>query len=201
MNKPKRKTGRPTKLTRKVEERLLKAVSAGATFREACRAARIDFHAVINMRFASDDFHRRSARATLLGTEANLELAETRLKRSTNRRIAVDRELAHHYRWKASKLLSAYKDRVGVDLGIDGQSVLPASIQEARASGEFINFEFGRRLIFQLRLAEEDLERMDLPNLAKYLKAEKLLLGQRGQKALLPPAEVDITPKRGSERG
>jgi hypothetical protein len=116
--KPKKKPGRPTTFTAKGEERLLKLVAEGKTFREACRDIGIDFKAVIGRRYADDGFHRRSARATLLGTEANLEMAETRLKKSTNKRISVDRELAHHYRWKASKLLSAYKDRMGIDMNV-----------------------------------------------------------------------------------
>jgi len=118
--KQKRKLGRPTTLTPAKEVQLLKLVSQGKNFREACRALRLGYDVVWDRRAADPDFYDRSARAARLGTEANLEQAEARLKRSTNKRISVDRELAHHYRWKASKLLSAYKDRVGIDVQADG---------------------------------------------------------------------------------
>lgn len=113
---PKRKPGRPTTFTPKKEAELQKLVSAGANFREACRKLKIDYKQIVDRRFADDGFHRRCLRATIIGTEANLEMAEARLKRSTNKRISVDREIAHHYRWKASKLLVAYKDKVDIDL-------------------------------------------------------------------------------------
>lgn len=117
---PKRKRGRPTTLTPAKEKALNRMVAQGATYREACRKLKINRDAIYERRMADDAFSAASARATLLGTEANLELAEERLKRSTNKRISVDRELAHHYRWKASKLLSAYKDQLNVraDVGV-----------------------------------------------------------------------------------
>lgn len=119
MTSQKRKVGRPTTLTPAKVKALNRMVAQGATYREACRKLKINRDAVYERRMADDAFSAASARATLLGTEANLELAEERLKRSTNKRISVDRELAHHYRWKASKLLSAYKDQLSVRADVD----------------------------------------------------------------------------------
>ena len=61
---------------------------------------------------ALEDLGRRTG--VVLGTEANLEECERRLKNSTNKRISVDRELAHHYRWKASRLIGTYRDKLEV---------------------------------------------------------------------------------------
>ena len=116
-----KKPGRPTKLTAEVRTAFLKLVRDGKTKNEACRSVRVSKEAVDDLRERDDRFHRQLARATIMGAEASLEYAEERLKRSTNKKISVDRELAHHYRWKASKLIGAYKDKVDIDLKADVQ--------------------------------------------------------------------------------
>ena len=183
--KPKRKPGRPSSLTPEREERLLKLVSSGKTIGEACRALRISRQAITDKRYVDDEFHKRSARATLLGTEANIEMCEERLRHSTNRRISVDRELAHHYRWKASKLLSAYKDRIGVDLGIEAN----VHVEDALLS----EIENAKRLIFTLRVGEEALRNLGCDELAK------LMAVLRPQLALPAPIEGTASPVNGQD--
>lgn len=167
ITKPKR--GRPTTLTPALEESLFKLVSEGKTYKEACRTLRINYATVTTRKYTDDSFYRRSARATLLGTEANIEMAETRLRNSTNKRISVDRELAHHYRWKASKLLSAYKDRVDVrlDAEVHLEANDPRDSWRHKPLGQWTQderMEGGRRLAYVFKVLGDDLRHMGLPD-------------------------------------
>ncbi len=140
MTKAKGKRGRPHAITPTIEKQLLKRIAAGDTLQEACRSVGIHPDTLAAKRLAEEGFFQASARAILLGAESNLSMVETRLKKSTNRRISVDRELAHHYRWKASKLLSAYRDRLSV------HDETPKPLPD-----ELTMLEYARRLAFVIR--------------------------------------------------
>ena len=57
------------------------------------------------------------SRAREAGVEANLEEVEELLRGANNKNISVVRELAHHLRWKASKLKPRnYGDRLSAEV-------------------------------------------------------------------------------------
>ena len=129
----KRKPGRPPVITPRVEERLLKGVTDGATVREVCRRLGIHYNTVAKKEYEDREFMGRLARARLAGAALCVDEAEDKLRKATPRNIAMVRELAHHLRWKASKLLPQYSDRVSVGLGAPGQPGEPRSaIETAR---------------------------------------------------------------------
>jgi Bacteriophage Sf6, terminase small subunit-like len=84
----------------------------GALFRLVSEAHRIRL-----AHLWDDEFRQRLARAREAGVEANLEEVEELLRRANNKNISVVRELAHHLRWKASKLKPRnYGDRLSAEV-------------------------------------------------------------------------------------
>jgi hypothetical protein len=208
LSKPqKRKPGRPKVLTPEVQEKLAALVAEGATIREACKKLRIDRQAVLKERLSGSPLYGTLARATLLGTEENLELAEVRLKRSTNQRISVDRELAHHYRWKASKLLAAYRDRVDVDLKADVRVSGPWEGKPRAEWTELDVIEYRKHTKFGVMVLVKDLEKnlgtQDAQEFLAYL-AEHLRLNDRSVAStpilrLPAPVEKEVNPAPAAE--
>lgn len=115
MTKPARKkVGRPRKLTPELELILLREISEGKTIEDACNIVGISRQSMAVRRSEDDGFRDRLARAYLHGTVFSLDDAEHRLRHSNPKRIAIDREVAHHARWRASRLLPAFSDRLRV---------------------------------------------------------------------------------------
>lgn len=119
MAKKKRGPGRPTTLTPKAQRDLLERISSGKTMFSACKALKVRYMAVIEKRQTDHEFRAVLARAMEHGAQACLDEAEDLLRRATNRNIAQVRELAHHLRWKAARLLrGTYGDRIELAGGL-----------------------------------------------------------------------------------
>lgn len=123
--------GRPSSYTPELAERFCHGVAQGNLMLHVCRWPGMpSFPTVQRWAMNVDEFRARLARAREDGVEANLERAELAILNATPETIAIARELAHHLRWKASKLKPAtYGERV--QHSIDGAAVL--------------RLEFGRR--------------------------------------------------------
>jgi hypothetical protein len=111
------KVGRPGTITPAVERELFDQVAEGTLMREASRRIGVEYRSL--MRLGGEDRQRVSSasRAREAGVEANLEEVEELLRGANNKNISVVRELAHHLRWKASKLKPRnYVDRVSAEV-------------------------------------------------------------------------------------
>lgn len=170
--KPRKKRGRPTALTPRVEARLLKLITEGANVVNACRAVKISY-AVLVLRDQTDaGFTQRLARAALYGAQFALAKAENRLARATPKNICVAREVALHWRWVASKLLPVYSDRIvhGIER-MDGNA--PVNLIDA-----------ARRMAFLIRAGADEVTKIERQ------KATLLLPAPR------PSVEIEINPDR-----
>lgn len=114
MTKPASKKGRPRKLTPELETVLFREISEGKTIQDACKAVGVSFQSIAVRRAEDEYFREKLARAYLHGTVFSLDDAEHRLRHSNPKRIAIDREVAHHARWRASRLLPAFSDKLRV---------------------------------------------------------------------------------------
>jgi hypothetical protein len=169
-----RKPGRPTTLTPKVEKAFLRLVTEGILPGEACRKVGISYSTLVRKEIDNEHFERVLARAYGAGARRRLELAEISIdKARTHEQIGRAREKAIHARWVASKWIPVYSDRVGILAGT-GRSDDREDVSD---------LEIARRLAYQLRLGELELERLELPQLAKLMKLEKLLI----QQGMTPP--------------
>lgn len=136
-----RKRGRPRKLTPELETALFRGISQGKTIKDACKAAGISFQTVTQKRDEDQAFRDCLARAYLHGSVFSLDDAEHRLRHSSAQRIMVDREVALHARWRASRLLPQFSDKLKVTpdvppvLGNDDNVSL---IEAARAVGALL---------------------------------------------------------------
>src|SRR6267154_4861748 len=104
--------GRPRSITAEMETEFFNLVASGLTIQSACLKARISYTSVTTRKFTSEPFRLALARACISGCVFALDDAEHRLRTSSNKRIAVDREVAHHARWKAAALLPEYSKRL-----------------------------------------------------------------------------------------
>jgi hypothetical protein len=111
---PKR-NGRPRNITPELEAVLFRGIAEGLTVRQACEAAGISYSSVARTAASDAGFRDRLARAYLHGSVFSLDDAEDRLRRATPKNIQVAREVAHHARWRASRLLPAFSDRLKVE--------------------------------------------------------------------------------------
>jgi hypothetical protein len=118
--KPKKKRGRPTVVTPEIEERVLAEVIRGAFVGQACAKVGIGYTTLVKREISDPDFGRLLARARVAGADLHVEQADAAIRKAkTHEDIAKARELAIHRRWRASKLVPAYSDRIGVDMRAD----------------------------------------------------------------------------------
>src|SRR5258705_486214 len=106
--------GRPATLTAETEPILFNLLATGLTIRESCAKALVAYASVALRRFSDEAFRDKLARAALHGCTFMLDEATHRLKHSSNKRISVDREWAHHVRWIAACRLAEYSKRLEI---------------------------------------------------------------------------------------
>jgi hypothetical protein len=200
------KRGRPEVLTAQKETRLLNLVTEGSMLIDACRKVGISYRTVAKKEREDDPFCHRLARARVAGAAICLERAEKKLDRATNKNIQIVREQALHQRWKAAKLIPAYRDRVEM-------AVKPASPEPERSFEQLTRLEkldLARRQCFLLaRFGKSMRDDWGLPNLAEgfALLAAETMKQTQGvlegrpleQPAALLPAPAE-PPSAGHER-
>lgn len=137
-----RKRGRPIVITPELQDKLLTLITGGTTLREACRKLKIHHSTVARKEITEDVFATLVARARVAGAALCLDEAEDGLRKAKPADVMRARELASHLRWKASKLLPLYADRLD----------LQATVEEKRGPVDIL--EVGRRLAYVLHAAD-----------------------------------------------
>jgi hypothetical protein len=127
----KRKMGRPTVYSEEVASTICHAMEAGKPIWAACDEAGIAFQTYFDWQRKNQEFSERTARARAKGADAYVDEAERILAAADNKSIQVARELAHHLRWKASKLAPRFSDRAQLEL--TGANGGPIEVSDARA--------------------------------------------------------------------
>jgi hypothetical protein len=111
---PKKRTGRPRSITPQLEPAIFDGIAAGLSIKAACQAAGCSYDSFSRLWAADEGFRNRAARAYLHGSVFFLANAENRLEAAKSDTIMVAREIAHHARWRAGRLIPAFSEKLAV---------------------------------------------------------------------------------------
>jgi hypothetical protein len=198
-----KKMGRPKAITPEIEEKILTAVINGEFVGMACAKAGVGYSTLARKEIEDGPFGRLLARARVAGADLHVEEADRMIRESkTHEDIGRARELAIHRRWRASKLVPAYSDRIGVEVTAD-----TAPVEKPVEQWTFEDLlDFARRQVFAMAAAKQKLQKLgvlrgadalDKAGVELWSAIDAHLNGPAEPLAALPspPQEREINPR------
>jgi len=163
-----KRSGRPPlEFNQAIANRICEQIVEGKSLRRICSTKGMpSLTTVMKWLRETPEFAQQYARAREEQADGYADELIDLARKATQDNAQAIRVRADVIKWVCSKLKPRkYGDRV--DLAVDREEQGGAVVQR-----EFGAIETARRMIFVMRLAERDLERMDMPQLARLLQLE-----------------------------